>query len=647
MRDVHAAPDFLGFTVSRDGRFLAFSRSEHLRHEGLRRARLVVAALDACPGDATPAEIRPFGDAADAWSAEFADDGISLLFLTDLSGEARPWVALERGAAPAEVAAVGRMAMAPKWRPGLPRRGFAFLSFATRAEQGVPDPIPFGETPAAGFRHLFQVDEPQPGVFASERRITQGPEDVYDFAWSPDGARLAVLVAPNMEMERRLDNELRVIEADSGRVIARFTTERGLNGYLSWSPDGTRLAYIAHGPQGRVGKPDLFTLRLADGALGCLSRDVPGWVSHYDWAPCGEGLLFPASQGTTSVLYAARLDAEGERQPPRVILAPRGHIGGLSVSKGARRLALRLEGPRTPPRLCVCDLGPLDDPSPLGPLRVVTARSARREARVPGEADIVQTRAPDGKPVEAVLLRPRKADGARRPVCVWLHGGPNEFCALSYQPWWHLFVARGFAVLAPNYRGSGSYNTARVRWNVGDLGEGDASDVVACLDAVAGRDDLDVSRIVLFGWSYGAHLAMHVARRLGRRDREAGMPCAVRRVIAGGGLFDWLSHYGQTDLRFPWRDYLRASPLRDATEADRRSPVRFAAELGSLLGDAEVLLAHGLADGRVHVSQSRVMHRALLEAGVRSTFLMYPREGHVIVEPDHVADLLERATRPL
>jgi dipeptidyl aminopeptidase/acylaminoacyl peptidase len=242
-----------------------------------------------------------------------------------------------------------------------------------------------------------------------------------------------------------------------------------------------------------------------------------------------------------------------------------------------------------------------------------------------------------------VVLRPRRGEAHPRPLCVWLHGGPNEFCALSYQPWWQLFVARGFTVLAPNYRGSGAYATERVRANVGDLGGGDASDVAAAVEAVARHPELgrhvERDRVVLFGWSYGAHLAFHVALRLGR---------AVRRIVAGGGVYDWLSHYGENQLRFPWRDYLGGSPLADARAADARSPVRRARALAEALGPrCEVLLVHGQNDGRASPVQSRLMYRALVEAGLAAKLVLYPREAHVFAEPDHVRDLLDRATRPL
>ena len=45
--------------------------------------------------------------------------------------------------------------------------------------------------------------------------------------------------------------------------------------------------------------------------------------------------------------------------------------------------------------------------------------------------------------------------------------------------------------------------------------------------------------------------------------------------------------------------------------------------------------------------QSRLLHRALLEAGSPSTLLVYPNEAHILVEPTHIRDLLNRATKLL
>src|SRR2546428_4411505 len=137
--DVLAAPDFGAFALAPDGRHLALSRIEYVRSTETRRSRVTVIALDGDPA-APPAETVVFTGDSDGWSPEFADDGAAILFLSDLAGEARPWVALQPGATPAPVEGVTRMAFPPKWRPGAPRPGLPLPSFPTPARPGAPHP---------------------------------------------------------------------------------------------------------------------------------------------------------------------------------------------------------------------------------------------------------------------------------------------------------------------------------------------------------------------------------------------------------------------------------------------------------------------------------------------------------------------------
>ena len=444
--DVLGAPDFGGFQLSADGRRLVLSRYEYVKSLGARLSRVVVVTLDEGVAAGPPGETVVFTGNVDGWAPELHEDGRAILFLSDYSGEARPWAASEPDAVPGPVACVERMASVAKWRPGAGRRGFGFLSFATREEQGVGDPIVWGTTPAAGYRHLhYAFDETQ-----APRRITSGPQDVYDFAWLPDGSALAVLAAPDFEMERHLDSELRLHHPDDGRLLSRHVLPRGLSAFLSGSPSGTHAAYLGHGAGARAGKPDLYAVRLADGKISEVSARVPGYVSRYDWAPDGAGLLFPAAQGVrTPVHFAPASDAESGRPSgggqgseggadfgeARVVWEPPGFVGGISVARRARRVAFRIEGPRTPPCLVVCSIEGEPHAPRLSPPRAITARSARKEGRIPGDARVMEARAPDGRPVDAIVLDPRRGAPGRRPLCVWLHGGPNEFCALSYQPW--------------------------------------------------------------------------------------------------------------------------------------------------------------------------------------------------------------------
>ncbi|HVL80257.1 MAG TPA: alpha/beta fold hydrolase [Actinomycetota bacterium] len=113
----------------------------------------------------------------------------------------------------------------------------------------------------------------------------------------------------------------------------------------------------------------------------------------------------------------------------------------------------------------------------------------------------------DGLWVPVVLYRPEGGTD-RCPVVVLLHQAPEGQWLRTYNPLAQFLVSRGFAVAAPNLRGSTGYgkryhslddNRKRLQ-PIGDL----AHLVVWLRD----QDGVDASRVSLFGTSYGGHQAL-------------------------------------------------------------------------------------------------------------------------------------------
>ncbi|MBU7019256.1 MAG: prolyl oligopeptidase family serine peptidase, partial [Theionarchaea archaeon] len=65
----------------------------------------------------------------------------------------------------------------------------------------------------------------------------------------------------------------------------------------------------------------------------------------------------------------------------------------------------------------------------------------------------------------------------RRKKYWWLHGGPADICLNNFDPVIQYFALNGFAVFAPNFRGSQGYGKEFERLNWNDLGGGDLRDV--------------------------------------------------------------------------------------------------------------------------------------------------------------------------
>ena len=162
----------------------------------------------------------------------------------------------------------------------------------------------------------------------NERRVTQGGGAV----WSPDGTRLAFLRSTASETDPfATRGQLLTINRDGSdeRVITEGPDASPL-GDLDWSPDGTRIAFVATLPTDD-GNPvtfdednsEIYSVRVDTGAVDRLTDDV-----HQDedpqWSPDGEQIAFvsdrddelcgPDGDGCpyTTEIYLMRSDGSNE-----------------------------------------------------------------------------------------------------------------------------------------------------------------------------------------------------------------------------------------------------------------------------------------------------------------------------------------------
>jgi dipeptidyl aminopeptidase/acylaminoacyl peptidase len=103
---------------------------------------------------------------------------------------------------------------------------------------------------------------------------------------------------------------------------------------------------------------------------------------------------------------------------------------------------------------------------------------------------------------------PAGSGKAPHPAVVWPHGGP----------WWQTYdmwgaylqsiSQSGFAVLAPNFRGSTGYGAEFRNMDLSDPGGGDLEDVVTGAKWLAKQRNIDKSKIAIMGGSYGGFLTL-------------------------------------------------------------------------------------------------------------------------------------------
>jgi dipeptidyl aminopeptidase/acylaminoacyl peptidase len=173
----------------------------------------------------------------------------------------------------------------------------------------------------------------------------------------------------------------------------------------------------------------------------------------------------------------------------------------------------------------------------------------------------------DDRTITGFLYLPPEANAnAPAPLIVHPHGGPTS----QWRNGWHPFVQhlaqQGFAVFAPNVRGSSGFGLEFENLNDRDWGRGDLEDLVRGTRHLAERPEIREDRIAIWGVSYGGFLTLAA---IGRHPDL--FVCAVEAV----GMPDLEKLYRETNQE--GRSYLdrEIGPLRGNLSLYRElSPIR-------------------------------------------------------------------------
>ncbi len=134
----------------------------------------------------------------------------------------------------------------------------------------------------------------------------------------------------------------------------------------------------------------------------------------------------------------------------------------------------------------------------------------------------VRYKARDGTEIPAFLTLPKGREAKGLPLVILPHGGPYGVRdKLDYDPEVQLLANRGYAVLQPNYRGSGGYGTAFGDAGIGQIGRAMQDDLDDGMDWLVAEGIVDKSRVCMVGASYGGYAALWAAIRNPERYRCA------------------------------------------------------------------------------------------------------------------------------
>jgi dipeptidyl aminopeptidase/acylaminoacyl peptidase len=252
-----------------------------------------------------------------------------------------------------------------------------------------------------------------------------------------------------------------------------------------------------------------------------------------------------------------------------------------------------------------------------------------------GSQERLSYRASDGLGLDGLLVLPpgrSRADGPF-PLITVVHGGPDyryadEF-TLAYHPSGQWLATAGYAVFLPNPRGGVGHGRDFAAMVAHSVGGSEWSDITSGIDLLIAEGVADPDRLGIAGASHGGFMA---AWAIGQTDR-------FKAAMMAAGISDWgmlvaTGEGGTLEAALSgscgWEG---AGPHPH----DQVSPISFASKIRT-----PVLIVNGEDDTNVPVSQAIYFHRALSWYKAEHELVIYPREGHGLVERNHQLDLLRR-----
>ena len=569
----------------------------------------------------------------------WAPDSRHLAFLTDCGGKPGDMdvYAADAGgqAAPRRLADLHGYAHDLAWSADGRTLGFLYVEGATRRASAVAAAKPqVGEVGVDGLE--IQRVATLPAAGGTPTLVTPAATYVYEFSWSPDARQLAYVGAPAPGDNNWWIARLYAQDARAGatpRVLVDPVHETGPLHRMQlalprWSPDGKRLVFVGGlmSDQGATGG-DLYAVPAAGGATVDLTPGIRVTPSWFAWTSPRTLLVSQVSNGQSQLADYAVDNHRATQQRVRFTLPASVGDGsasmGMSLSADHSRIAFVQSSYAAAPEV---HAGPFDGSAP----RAVTAINAALKPSW-GKAESVEWDH-DGRHVQGWLLYPAQYDATRRyPMIVSVHGGP----ASAVIPRWPgvgygsvPFSNLGYFVFMPNPRGSFGQGESYVQANRKDFGYGDLSDTLAGIDAIEKKLPVDDKRLGLTGWSYGGFMSMFVPTQTQR----------FHAVVAGAGISNWQSYYGENLIDQWMIPYFGASVYDDPAVYAKSSAIDFIKRVKT-----PTLIVVGDRDAECPAPQSFEYWHALRAQGVPTSLVVYPNEGHHFVDPGHQRDVLQRA----
>lgn len=488
--------------------------------------------------------------------------------------------------------------------------------FTRRGTELVVTSVPLDRTAAGGTRREIATElsllNPVSGV---SRTIASMPgAGWYPIDFSADDREL--LVGRYQSANESEVWRVRVADGQSARVLPAQGAAPAFFGGAKLAADGRRI-FVSSDHAGEFRQ--LYRFDPATDAFEAISSADPWDVASFELSKDRSriaAIVNARGRGELRLYDAASLK-------PLALPTIAGSVSAARFSPDGQRLAISTSSAAAPSEVAVIDLAsgrftPWVRPDTAG---LDTARFSPTE--------VIEWTSFDGRAVSGLITRPPAQFTGKRPVLIEIHGGPEGQSRLGFKGRYNYLVNEwGVVLIEPNVRGSAGFGKTFLTLDNGRLREDSVKDIGSLLDWIATQPDLDASRVVVQGGSYGGYMALAVATHYSNR---------IRGAIDTVGISNFVSFLERTES---YRRDLRRVEYGDERDPAMRefllsiSPTHNAARI-----KVPLFVVHGRNDPRVPVQEAEQIAATVEQNGAPVWLMMADNEGHGFAKKEN-ADYL-------
>jgi dipeptidyl aminopeptidase/acylaminoacyl peptidase len=458
-------------------------------------------------------------------------------------------------------------------------------------------------------------------------RLTTGAWDEAGPSWSPDGTRVAFLSNHAADPDRDLSAQIFVAEAKPGATEKALTqpSDRAGRSRPEWSPDGKWIAFL-EGDEMKYGAYNMSHLAIVASAADGDGRVEPRRVESVEaldrsvslqgFSADGKSIRFLVTDDRSA--YPAQVTLSSGKVE-RLLAPP----VAVSSWESAKNRSVVISGGDAK----YAEIYAFEN----GALRQLT----RQNDALFTELEIATTeevgfKSKDGTEIHGLLTYPiGYVKGTKVPLLLRIHGGPNGQDQHSFSLERQFFAANGYAVLAVNYRGSAGRGQKFSRAIFADWGHYEVEDLQAGVDHVISMGVADPDRLGVGGWSYGGILTDYMIAS-DNRFKAATSGAGTAFTVSFFGTDQYIIQYNN-EIGPPW------DPKAWETYQKLSYPFLHADRIRT-----PTLFLCGERDFNVPLAGSEQMYQALRSLDVETQLVIYPSQFHGISRPSYVRDRFER-----